>query len=71
MDTTEYTEDISVALERAIGKFVRMLASDDVELSLADFARLLQIRKEYGGAQRPAITVRWVDEWSSSLPSEE
>jgi len=71
METTECTEEIGAALDQAVRKFAQLLLRDDLDLSIADFTRLMQIRKEYGGAQRPAITVRWVNEWSKSLETEE
>jgi hypothetical protein len=71
MDTTECTEEIGAALDRAVRKFAQLLLEDDMELSIADFIRLMQLRKEYGGARRPALTVKWVDEWGSQIQTEE
>jgi hypothetical protein len=62
---------IVAALDKAIGRMQKRLADDDMKASVADLARMLQLRDELMETQPKQVTVRWVDECQTSTSNEE
>jgi hypothetical protein len=64
------TEGILRDVDAAIGNIRGKLRSDDLKGSLADLVRLLQLRQELAVTQPRRVTVRWVDECSTTSSEE-
>jgi hypothetical protein len=58
------------ALDKAIGRMQKHLADDEMRFSMADLARMLQLRNELMETQPKQVTVRWVDECQTSTSND-
>lgn len=54
------------ALSKAIVRYEAKLATEE-EIKMADYVRLLQLKKELSGEGPQEVTVRWVDPWADAL----
>jgi hypothetical protein len=63
-------EDIGRLVDRAIVSFRDTLDSAVTKLSVGDFVRLIQLRKEMVDEEPGNVTVRWVDECQTTLNDE-
>jgi hypothetical protein len=63
-------EDIGRLVDQAIASFRETLESAVTKLSVGDFVRLIQLRKEISGEEPGNVTVRWVDECQTTLNDE-
>jgi hypothetical protein len=59
------------ALDKAIAAILTRLSENEGKGSVADLARMLQLRGELTETQTKEVTVRWVDECQTSNSNDE
>lgn len=60
-------QDINKTVDQAIQNFTDQVDSGELKLSVADFVRLMEFKKQQEKSTPKKISVKWVDEWTDSF----